>query len=409
MAAGSLWCPGCLSPIPADTVRCPVCGADPRVAPSATLDEADGGAPGATGNTEDPAIRAIPAADGRLAWRLEPPSTGDVPAGEVGTRAPTTDDPPTDDLTTRAAPLGALASAAPDSRAWLLPVAGLAVGLVGLGVILIIGFAASAAGWGGVAWPALGAITVVAVLAVLLQAERRWRALTRMRAEYKGTATPTDLDLFHLFAGRFGPATTGRDGFHPPLGRQTVRADAVAWRAVAATLLDLADRDVLELEPHTLPTPGAAVHVLAVRLVRPLPEGDEFARHLLHPLVRRGVGASTTAGDLVYPLVLMHPHPGRALLESDRQRLVALGYYHVGRAPAADASRPGPLAILLAVLPSTPRPDPERLASAYPALRALERRLAEWDQREPEVIAAVRGDVLAAFTRARAGARRLIA
>ncbi|HEY7834264.1 MAG TPA: hypothetical protein VIG30_11885, partial [Ktedonobacterales bacterium] len=101
--------------------------------------------------------------------------------------------------------------------------------------------------------------------------------------------------------------------------------------------------------------------------------------------------------------------PGRALLESDRQRLMALGYYYIGRAPAGPAHRPGPLAILLAILPSAPRPDPERLASAYPALRALEHRLVEWDQRESEVIAAVRGDVLAAFTRARVGARRLIA
>lgn len=394
MSAGSLWCPSCLSPIPADTVRCPVCGVDPRAPGAAPLDGVNGDAPGGL---------AVSVDAGRLVWRPGARATGDpTPGDSVG------DESGADDSADDSA-ADALVGAAPDGCGCLLPAAVVAVAAVGLGALLAIGLAASAAGWGGVAWPALGAIAVVALLAALLQAERRWRALTRVRTEFKGTAAPTDLDLFHLFAGHFGPTTTGRDGFHPPLGQGTVRADAVAWRAVAATLLDLADREVLELEPHTLPTPGDAAHVLAVRLVRPLPEGDDFARHLLHPLARRGVGASTTAGDLVYPLVLMHPHPGRALLESDRERLVALGYYHFGRGAGGGSTRPGPLAILLAVLPSVPRPDPERLASAYPALRALERRLAEWDEREPEVIAAVRGDVLAAFTRARVGARRLIA
>lgn len=337
----SLRCPRCLAPIPSTALRCPVCGSDPRVAPAL----ANG-------------------ASALLAPRLTP------------------------SLPDRASTLQPL-------RNWL-PLIGMAALLLAVlaGLAGAALFAASE-GLGDVAWPALIAIAVVMVVGALLLVERRQRAFAQLTPTGNGRgATPSDLDLIHLFAAHFAPPDAGPDSFRPPLRHSSVRAEDAAWRAVGATLLDLSEQDVLELEPHSLPTPGGSVHVLAVRMVRPLPPDDEFASRLLRPLARRGVGASTTVSELVSQLLIMHRHPARSLLESAQEHLIRAGFYH----PAVAG-----VAFLRPLVP-----DPERVSVARSDLQAMEDRLAAWDERDPEMIAALRDEILAAFVRARARARRSI-
>jgi hypothetical protein len=346
----SLRCPLCLSPLPAAVVRCPVCGGDPR------------------------APVELAAEPTQLAPRLPAIGPG---GGRVGT-----------------------------PFRWYLAAAAVLVGAaLVFGVLLALALLAAQAGLGALVWPALIGIGAVVVVGALLQVERRRRALARRHEPDEG---PTDLDLVHLFAWRFAPSASGRDAFQPPLAKTAVRADEAAWRAIAATLLDLADRDILEIEPHALPTPGGSAQVLAVRLVRPLPTGDQFAAHLLRPLTRRGVGGSTTAGDLTGQVMIAARRPARALLDSARPHLVALGFYRSGGQHATHAPT-GPLALPLAWLRAALfrplAPDPERVAAAWPALEALEGRLAAWDAREPALIASLRSELLAAFIRARARAR----
>lgn len=354
----SLRCPRCLSPVPASAARCAICGTDPH-----------------------------------------------VPAGRLG-EAPLL-------LAPRLAPLGDVGDYLTSSRRWMLPLAGMgAVLVLAAGGLGALGLLAAAADLGAIAWPALAATAAVVAVAIGLQMERRRRALDHIAPAAQDTAAPTDLDLIHLFAGRFAPPAQEReDDFHPPLVRAAVRAEEAAWRAVAATLLDLTEREVVELEPHTLPTPGEPVTVLAVRLVRPLPAGDTFAARLLHPLARRGVGGSTTVSELVGQLIIVHPHPGRALLEYARTHLTALGFYRQGGARGASGA-PARLAPLVswvrAALPQPLEPDPERVAAARPALEALEARLEAWDERDPGLAVAFRHEVLAACVRARARARRTL-
>lgn len=349
----SLRCPRCLSPVPASAARCAICGNDPH-APAGSLADADG-----------PIV---------LAPRL-------VPLDEAATYRHS-------------------------AHGWMLPLIGSMAGLAIIaGALVAVGLLAASAGLGVIAWPALATIGAVVAVAVALQVERRRRALDRIAPAAKETGAPTDLDLIHLFAGRFAPPSQARsDEFHPPLARAAVRAEEAAWRGVAATLLDLAEHEVIELEPHALPTPSESVHVLAVRLVRPLPAGDPFATRLLHPLARRGVGDSTTVSELVGQLVIIHPHPGRALLDYARDHLMALGFYRPGGAHRV----PVLLRWARALLPQPLEPDPERVAAARPALEALEARLAAWDERDPSLAAAFRHEVLAACLRARARARRTL-
>jgi hypothetical protein len=291
---------------------------------------------------------------------------------------------------------------------WYLAAAG-ALGAVALLVaaVLAVGLLAAQAGMGTVVWPALIGVGAVVTFGALLQLERRRRSLAHLTNSGEPGAEPTDLDLIHLFAGRFAPSATGHDGFRPPLARAAVRADEAAWRAIGATLLDLAERDVLEIEPYTLPTPGDPVRVLAVRLVRPLPSDDAFASRLLHPLARRGVGASTTVGELVGHIIMANRHPASALLNSARAHLTALGFYRPAGSQTKGARRgvlAVPLGWLRAALFRPLEADPEQLAATQPAVEALEERLAAWDVRDPDLVAALRGEVLAAFLRARARA-----
>jgi hypothetical protein len=347
----SLRCPRCLSPIPAKAGHCAVCGADPHAA----LPPFDQGA-------------AV------LAPRR--------PTGSAGQSAGRT------------------------RTAWLAPLglAGLALvmllGLVGLGLL------AAQAGLGGVAWPALLGIGCVALVGAALQVERRRRALAQLVRAPEESVAPSDLDLIYLFAARFALPGAGPDSFRPPLQQESVRADEAAWRAVAATLLDLAEQDVLELELRALPTPERPVQVVAVRLVRPVPPGDEFAARLLRPLARRGVGASTTASELVSQMLIMHRHPARSLLESAHGHLVAAQFYQPGERAQRRGLAGLPGAWLRAALFRPLAPNPERIASAQPALDALETRLASWDEHDPELVAALRDEILAAFVRARARARQ---
>lgn len=334
-----LRCPRCLSPVPSDATRCAVCGGDPRLAPMVAE-------PG----------RAL------LAPRLDGGS-GEGPRPGI-------------------------------AAGWWLRAAGaIGLGMVVLAILVWLALLADAAGLGTVAWPALIGIGAVAVVAVLLQGERRWRAMRQMTTGTDASADPSDLDLLHLFAARFAPPANGRNSFRPPLGHTSVCADEAAWRAVAATLLDLAERDVVEMEPHALPTPGKPVEVLAVRLVRPLPPGDDFATRLLHPLARRGVGASTTVSELVGQLLILHRHPARSLLDLARPHLVAAGFFRPGGQ--------GPLALVRPL-----KADSARIATARPALEALEARLVGWDEREPALAATLRAEALAAFLRAQARARQ---
>jgi hypothetical protein len=348
----SLRCPHCLSPLPANASRCPVCGGDPR-AESAPADEA----------------RVL------LAPRLAP----SPPARPPATRA-----------------YGCSLPA--------LGIAGLALGI--LAALTALAVLAASAGLADIAWPALAGIVAVAVVAALLQVERRRRTLTQLAARGDARPAPSDLELIHLFTSRFARRATGPDTFRPPLQRAHVSADEAAWRAVAATLLDLAEQDVLELEPHVLPTPGQPARVLAVRLVRPLPHGDEFATRLLHPLARRGVGASTAVSELVGQMLIMQRHPARSLLQSAQPHLAAAGFYSPAGHPPATGPLGLPIAWLRAALFQPLEPDPERLLAAQPALDALEHRLAAWDERDPDLVAAFRDEVLAAFVRTQARARR---
>jgi hypothetical protein len=335
-----LRCPRCLSPVPASATRCAICGADPRLA-----------------------LTRPEAAPAVLAPRLEA-------GAREGARQPAV------------------------AAAWWLRGAGaLALGLAALALLLWLALLADAAGFGALAWPALIGVGAVAVVGALLQLERRWRLLRQITDKTDASASPSDLDLMHLFAARFAPPASGPDSFRPPLWPGGVRADEAAWRAVAATLLDLSERDVVEMEPRALPTPGDPVPVLAVRLVRPLPPGDDFAVRLLHPLARRGVGASTTVSELVGQLLVLHRHPARSLLELARPHLVAAGFIRPGGH--------GPVALLRPL-----QANAERIVGARPALEALETRLAGWDEREPGLVATLRAEALAGFLRARARARQ---
>lgn len=335
-----LRCPRCLSPVPASATRCAVCGADPRLA--------------AAGQEATPAV---------LAPRLESGASDGARQQAVA------------------------------AEWWLRAAGALGLGIAALAMLIWLALLADAAGFGPVAWPALIAVGAVVVVGALLQLERRWRALRQMTDKTDASADPSDLDLLHLFAARFAPPASGPDSFRPPLWPTGVRADEAAWRAVAATLLDLSERDVIEMEPHALPTPGEPVDVLAVRLVRPLPPGDDFASRLLHPLARRGVGASTTVSELVGQLLVLHRHPARSLLQLARPHLVAAGFIQPGGH--------GPVALLRPL-----QANPERIVGARPALEALETRLAGWDERAPGLVATLRAEALAGFLRARARARQ---
>lgn len=336
-----MWCPVCVSPVPEHAARCGVCGGDLHAARMSD-DEATGRAQLAPRLPESPAQSGRGAAAGTLA------------------------------------------------RLGVVLVAVLLV----VGALLALGITAGAAGLGYIVWPALVGIGIAALLAAaaqLLLRQRRFAALARGATP---TATPTDLDLIYLFAARFAPAAVGRVAFWPPLAARPIDAAAAAWRAVGATLLDLAERDLVELEPRSLPTPGKPVDVVGVRLVRPLAVEDAFALGLLRPLARRGVGASTLLCDLVAQQCLMQRHPARALLASARDHLTQQGYYATGNT------------WLRAVLGRSAQPDAARILSARPALDALETRLAAWDERDPQLVAVIRHDALAGLRRARARAAR---
>lgn len=346
----TLRCPVCLALVPAKAARCAVCGADPAQPPAA-------------------ASTAPVALAPQLTLAPEP--------GGVPTRSP----------------------------GWWLPGAGLlALGVIVLAVLVAFAWLAAAAGFGAEAWPALIGVLVVALGAVLFSGERRRRQLNLPASVHPDEeAAPSDLALVHLFAGRFAPPASGPDSFRPPLHRQHVSADEAAWRAVAATLLDLAERDVVELDPHLLPTATEPVNVVAVRVVRPIPKGDAFAVRLLRPLTRRGVGASTTVSELVGQAVMADRHPAHTLLESARDALAAGGYYRPSGSAGAGAG-PLPLAWARAALFRPLEPDPRAIQAALPLVEALEARLAAWDARDPTLAPGLRHEVLAAFVRARARA-----
>lgn len=271
--------------------------------------------------------------------------------------------------------------------------------LAAAAVLLALAFAADSAGLGDIAWPALMGVALVGLLAGLALVARGERRLAALRASAAhGANDPprlTDLELAYLFAGRFAPPAAGSDTFWAPLAARPVLASEVAWRAIGATVLDLAEADVVELEPRSLPTPLKPVTVLGVRLVRPLPASDAFAARLLRPLARRGVGASTILSDLVAQLSMMQRHPARALLDSACASLTAHGYYR--------ARRPFWLRV---VLPGSVEPDATRIAEARPALDALEARLAAWDERDAVLVAAIHHEVSSGLLRARARAGR---
>ncbi len=350
-----LRCPYCRSPIPERTTRCAICGRDPHQ-PPAQPDETSA----------------------RLALGLTPSPDGKMPA--------------------------------PSAVIWWPLALGIALVTLAALAIVAVGLLAADAGLGGVAWPALVGLSAVLLLGALLQVERRRRARAQTNAASVGAETSalSDLELVYLFAARFAAPAGRADGFQPPLQRTPVRADEAAWRAVAASLLDLADADVLELEAHTLPTPREPLHVIAVRLVRPLPPGDAFAARLLHPLARRGVGASTTVSELVSQCAMAQRHPARALLDSAQAHLKAAGYYRQGGDHSGGKPPPLARAWLDAALFRPLQLDAARLAAAQPALAALEARMAAWDERDPALVAALRDEVLAAFLRAQARARQAI-
>jgi hypothetical protein len=295
---------------------------------------------------------------------------------------------------------------------WLLRALG-AVALVTviLGTLLALALLGAAAGWGAIAWPAFIGIAGVFAISGLLQVERQRRRLAGLlapTADANSLASLSDLELIHLFAGRFAAPGHGHDAFWPPLSPVPIRADEAAWRAIAATLLDLAEREVVELEPRALPAPHGSVAVMGIRLVRPLPQGDAFASHLLHPLARRGVGASTIVSDLASQHLMPHRYPARALLESVHEHLTALGFYrppgiHPRGAPRRLWTLPGDWVSAAILRPV--RPDAARIASAQPALDALEQRLIAWETREAAQVALLHEEVRAGLLRARARAR----
>jgi hypothetical protein len=287
---------------------------------------------------------------------------------------------------------------------WLPGTILVGVGLVALFVLMGIAWLAADAGFANVAWPALSGIVVVALGGALLYGEQRWRELNRVIPEKQGASSaPSDVDLIHLFAGRFARPARGRDSFRPPLQRSPVCAEDAAWRAIAATLLDLDAQEVLELELHALPTPAEPVQVVAVRVVRPGTIQDPFAVRLLHPLTRRGVGASTTVSELVGQAIMVDRHPARTLLESARPHLLAAGYYRLA-ARSGGGGRIHLLTWVQVLLRRPIEPDPAKLELVWPQVEALEARLAEWDASNPALISALRHEALAAFTRARARA-----
>ena len=346
----TLRCPICLALLPDKATRCAICGADPTHPPAADRD--------------------APVA-------LAPQLTRAQETGGPIARTP----------------------------GWWLPGAGLlALAALVLALLLALARLTAAAGFAAEAWPALAGVVLVAVAAALLSGERRRRQLNRLDlSRSDGASAPTDLGLVHLFADRFAAPARGPDSFRPPLHHLHVSADDAAWRAVAATLLDLAEDDVIELEPHALPTANEPVRVVAVRVVRPIPAGDAFAARLLRPRTRRGVGASTIVSELVGQALLANRHPARSLLESARVPLAAAGYYRP-TSSAGTGTGPLPLAWARAVLLRPLEPDPHRIEAARPQLDALEARLASWDARDPALAPALRHEVLAAFVRARARA-----
>jgi hypothetical protein len=353
----NLRCPHCLALIPEKAARCAVCGGATDAAPVA------------------PASDAI-----RLAPELTPPAS--APRGQPG------------------------------MGYWLLRAVG-AVALVVmiLGTLLALALLLAAVGWGAIAWPAFIGIAGVFALSGLLQVERQRRRLAGLLAPAADATTLaelSDLELVHLFAGRFAAPGRGHDAFWPPLSPVPVRAEEAAWRAIAATLLDLAEREVVELEPRTLPAAHGSIAVMGIRLVRPLPQGDALASHLLHPLVRRGVGASAIVSDLASQHLMPHRWPARALLESAHEHLTALGFYrppgiHPRGKPRRLWTLPGDW--LSAAILRPVRPDPVRIASARPALAALEQRLIAWDTRDAAQVALLYGEIRAGLLRARARAR----
>jgi hypothetical protein len=344
----TLRCPRCLALLPEKAARCSVCGADP----------------------------AQPVADGGAPVTLLPQIAPSAAAGAVA-RSP----------------------------GWWLPGAAI-LALVAVALAALFGMArlAADAGFSAEAWPALVGMLVVAALAALVLGERRRRKLNRLDLSRSGgTNMATDLGLVHLFADRFAAPASGPDSFRPPLQQQHVGADEAAWRAVAATLLDLAEQDVIELEPHALPTATEPVQVVAVRVVRPLPHDDAFAALLLRPLTRRGVGASTTVSELVGQALMADRHPGRTLLDSARAPLATAGYYRP-TGSAGTGNGPLPMAWARATLLRPLEPDPHKIEAARSQMEALQARLAAWDARDPSLAPTLRHEVLAAFVRARARA-----
>jgi hypothetical protein len=349
-----LRCPHCRAPIPERAARCPICRGDPHLAP-------------ATEPTPIPLAPRYERADG-------------VPHALDRSG-----------LWWRAAALLAL-------------VAAVALALVGLGALL------AAAGFGEVAWPVAGGLASAlgAGTVALLERQRAHRVAAGRSGDSPAHDPPqqgaaADLALVYLHAEHFAAPARGHAAVHAPLTQARVSAEDLAWRVVAATLVALADGEVVEMEAHALGTPAGPMPAVSVRVVRPLPPGEVFAASLLRPLVRRGVGGSTSVSDAVSQLVLARRRPATTVLAMVREQAVASGYL---RWPGASGGTPVAVARgwLAAALLLPPRVDPARLAQADSALTALDERLAAWDARDPELVAALRAEVRAAFVRERARA-----
>jgi hypothetical protein len=345
-----LRCPHCRAPIPEHAARCPVCRRDPHVAPL------DGPSPALLAPKYDVPTSATPASDdGGLWWR---------------------------------------------AGAALALVAIVALALMGAGALL------AAAGVGEVAWPALAGLAFALVAGAVVLVERQ-RA--RLLAAAASAATPpepaaaADVALIYLYAHRFAAPSRRREGVPAPLTHTSVNAEDVAWRVIAATLTALADDAIVELDEHALATTAGPVQAVAVRLVRPLPAGEAFAAKLLRPLVRRGVGGSTTVSEVVSQLAMAWRRPAVAVLALAREQALVRGYLRV---PGAGGGTPGAFARgwLAAALRLPARVDRARLTDAAPALAALEERLALWDARDLALVAALRAEVRAAFVREHARA-----
>jgi hypothetical protein len=287
------------------------------------------------------------------------------------------------------------------ATALLALVAVVALVLVGAGMLL------AATGMGEVAWPALAGMSCGLVAGALVLVERqrarRVAAVTTTSTATLEESAAADLALIYLHADHFAAVASGRAGVRAPLALAQVSAQDLAWRGIAATLTTLAESAIVEMEEHALATPAGPVQAVAVRLVRPLPAGEVFAARLLRPLVRRGVGGSTTVSEAVSQLVMARRRPAMAVVALAREQALACGLL---RLPGTGRGTPGAVARgwLAAALLLPPRADRARLVVPDPALAALDERLAAWDGRDPALVAALRAEVRAAFVREQARA-----